>query len=110
MNKEIIKQSKWAFLLKAVIGSVFMVILLFFIISIFETEQRVNSLNSFLSKEYVYFLLFRLVIYGGVVFMCLKMKPKIKSTAYYNTFVRTCFACIAFVSFNEVMLYIRLMG
>lgn len=115
MNKENInnarkRRSKWAFLLKGIIGIVVIVAVFLFLITLFSTGQRIHSLNAFLSAGYVYFLLLRIVIYGIVIYMCLKMKPKIKPTRYYRTFIRTCYACMVFVLFNEVMLYIRLMG
>lgn len=110
LNTEPKKRRKWVFLLKFLISSLLLIALLVFLISLFATEESVYSLNAFLAKGYVPFLLLRLVIYGGVIMMCLKMKSKIKPTPYYTSFVRTGCACIAFVILNEVMLYIRLVG
>ncbi|WP_392562251.1 hypothetical protein RHO12_01825 [Orbus sturtevantii] len=114
MNTNIInnkvKRNKWAGRLKVMIGTLIIVAILFFLISIFSTQERVYSLNAFLSSAYWYFLLFRLVIYGGMIGMCVKMKRKIKPTPYYRSFIKVCAMCLAFVFFNEVMLYIKLMG
>jgi len=115
MNDDIVntkhqKRRKWVRALKGVIVIIALIALFFVLMSVFSTEQRVHSLNAFLANGYWYFLLFRLAIYGIVIVVCLKVKPKIKPTPYYKKFVRTGYLCMAFVLFNEVMLYIRLMG
>ncbi|WP_392564328.1 hypothetical protein RHO13_01780 [Orbus wheelerorum] len=115
MNDDIVndqrqKPRKWARSLKGVLVLLTIIALLFVLMSVFSTQERVYSLNAFLSRGYWYFLLFRLVIYGGMIGMCVKMKRKIKPTPYYRSFIKVCAMCMAFVFFNEVMLYIKLMG
>lgn len=114
MNKGIFnnkhkKNSKGILALKIITIAIIIIVLLFFLMTLLSTEQRVRSLNAFLSSGYWYFLVLRIAFYCIVVYMCLRMKLKIKLTPYYKSFLRTCFVCTAFVCLNEVMLYIRLM-
>ncbi|WP_141672957.1 hypothetical protein [Gilliamella sp. wkB18] len=102
------KLSKKYFVFRATIAIITVIAL--GVLFLLSTEQRIHSMNEFLSDGYLYFLLMRLIIYGVATVFILKISRKIRSTLYYKSFLRTCFVCIVFVCLNEVMLYIRLMG
>jgi len=112
INNDIKRVGKIYSILK--FGVIFTVLIIFFLLvsSIFTTEQDVYSLNKYLSEKYLYFMVLRVVTYSIIFVICFKIRSRIKAKSkyHYKSFKFTCLVSSVFIIFNEIMLYIRLIG
>ena len=106
-------------IIKRIVSLIFGIVLISCIFIVFssDTEQRVASINKFLNSNYLFFLVIRFVIYCSVGLILFKYKIAIKAKSefqkqkYYNSlFIRTGIICVVLICFNEIMLFMRLMG